>query len=73
MVNYMVICDGIKIRTEPSVNSTATGMFFYGDIIYDASSPFENEGKLWVSFRDSNGNWRYLCSYDGNEALLSYI
>lgn len=72
MVDYRVICDGVRIRVDPSVNSVATGMFFYGDIIHGASFPFYNEGKNWVSFTDSFGNLRYVCSYDGNDDLLQY-
>jgi hypothetical protein len=72
MVNYRVICDGVKIRKEASVNSTATGMLFYGDMIYNASFPFYNEGKDWVSFTDSFGNERFVCFYDGNDDLLEF-
>jgi hypothetical protein len=70
MVNYWVDCDGIKIRSGPSVNSIAIGMLFHGDVVYGASDPFDNEGKQWVSFEDSNGNLRYLCFHDGSNLLL---
>lgn len=73
MVNYRVIADGIRTRTGPSLDYTATGMVFYGDIIYGASYPFSNEGKEWVSFTDSFGNTRYLCFYDGNNFLLDAL
>jgi hypothetical protein len=47
-------------------------MLFYGDMIYNASFPFYNEGKDWVSFTDSFGNERFVCFYDGNDDLLEF-
>lgn len=72
MEKYRVIADGVRVRKGPSINSVATGMVFYGDIIYGASMPFYNEGKNWVSFTDSFGNERYVCFYDGNDYLLEF-
>lgn len=69
-----VLCTGLRVRNEPSLNGKQVNAYYTGETFY-YDSVYINEGYYWVSYISYSGVRRYVASrtIDGSEKYLKCV
>ena len=59
-----VLVNNLDIREGPSTSSAKVGIYNIGQIIKSGQLLIENEGNIWLKFKEVSGNTRYVIAYD---------
>ena len=62
-----VLVDGLRVRTEPTVDSDIVAKYNKGDKILSVDLLIFNEGRYWLRYTGNSGNKRYVCMQDEDE------
>ena len=59
-----IIASKLQIREGPSTNTKSVGEYNVGEVINSGMLLIENEGRIWLKYKGSSGNDRYVCAID---------
>ena len=59
-----VLVNGLQVRTAPSVGAQSVAHYDAGQVINSGVELVQNEGRTWLKYKASSGNYRYICAKD---------
>ena len=61
-----VIANNVNVRDGPSTSANSVAKYSKGEIINSGNLLIENEGRIWLRYKGSSGNQRYICAINNN-------
>ena len=61
-----ILVTKLQIREGPSTSSNSVGEYNKGEKINSGDLLIENEGRIWLRYKGSSGNQRYVCAVNND-------
>ncbi len=61
-----VLVNNLQVRESPSTSSKVVAKYNSGETINSGEALIESEGRIWLRYKASSGNQRYICAYNND-------